>query len=475
MVFRIENDGITSATKETSRAVSNTAGNRHIFLADAYDHRPTDLHQASAIGGAALNANAKSRENKINPVTFKGASTTGINLNAIEKFAADYSNPNPQLDALFKNALPDAAHQSEVRPDGTVFVKTGDIPFEWYRDSAAEVTPYLYFAKDPQVGNYIKGVVEGQAKALKLHPYDAAFDKNYNVTWDRFELDSLLYPIELAWRYWKITGDKTIYSNDVKNGFDKALETMLVEQNHNKESKYTNEHLDQKPNGNPGMIWSGFRASDGDMVYHYSIPENMMASFVLKELAEIESDVNDDQAKADASLKLASQVDEGIKNYGIVDSKDFGKVYAYEVDGLGHSVLMDDANLPSLLAAPYMGYLPASDPIYQNTRRMLLSSANPNYYSGRLASGIGCGNTAPGTIWPLSLLAQGLTATNQNERDLMLKYLLASDPGDHYLHESFDANDQRKLTRNDFVWPNSLFAEYILADYMGYGSLPHAR
>jgi meiotically up-regulated gene 157 (Mug157) protein len=418
---------------------------------------------------------------------LSGRLPQSIELSAIDRAALSFrcepSGPvrvhvqtclDGQLETMFENALTDAEHQSQLESDGTVFVQTGDIPYQWERDSSAQVTPYLYFAKDsPAVATFLNRVIERQAKALERHPYAAAFNIDYSVTWPRYELDSLLYPIQLAWQYWQMTGDNTVFTSNVYRGFAAALKTMLTEQNHNTQSKYTDPGLVKTPVAYTGMIWSAFRPSDLGMVYNYNIPGNMMAVVVLKELAQIEADVYHDSGKAAASLKLSSEVDQGIKQYGIVHSAEFGQVYAYEVDGLGHYVLMDDANIPSLLAAPYIGYVPASDPTYQNTRRLLLSPADPYFYAGSLAGGIGSNNSPPGTVWPLSLLAQGLTTTGVAERQEMLKYLLASDPGDHLLHESFNVNNQKILTRPDFGWPNSLFAQFIMVSFEGYEPLPH--
>jgi meiotically up-regulated gene 157 (Mug157) protein len=51
---------------------------------------------------------------------------------------------------------------------------------------------------------------------------------------------------------------------------------------------------------------------------------------------------------------------------------------------------MDDANIPSLLALPILGFVPLSDKVYQNTRKMILEkSGNPYYLKGRGFKGIG--------------------------------------------------------------------------------------
>ena len=177
-------------------------------------------------------------------------------------------------------------------------------------------------------------------------------------------------------------------------------------------------------------------------------------------LAEIRRDVFKDSAGATQSVKLQREIMTAVYKYGTVNTKKYGKIFAYEVDGFGHANLMDDGNLPSLLGAPLSG-IRNDDPIYQNTRRFVLSNDNPYFYSGGLGSGIGSPHTPKGMVWPLAVLARGFTAQSLEEKTAALALLLASDPGDHLLHESFDPNNQRLLTRKDFGWPNAMFIEFI--------------
>ncbi len=89
-----------------------------------------------------------------------------------------------------------------------------------------------------------------------------------------------------------------------------------------------------------GMTWSGFRPSDDACVYGYLIPSNMFASVVLGYLKEIfETVYHDDELAARASA-LRAEIDEGIRKYGIVEHEEFGKIYAYETDGMGNYTLM---------------------------------------------------------------------------------------------------------------------------------------
>jgi meiotically up-regulated gene 157 (Mug157) protein len=307
---------------------------------------------------------------------------------------------------------------------------------------------------------------------MQLDPYANAFRADYTVWERKYELDSLLYPIILAWTYWKATGDASIFTADYQQGLLSALATMELEQHHQAKSKFTHETLGKNPVAETGMIWTAFRPSDDPSKYNYLIPSEMMAVVALGELAEIEKDVYKDATAASKAEAMKLAVHNGIQHYAIVHTSRFGDVYAFEVDGLGNSLLMDDANIPSLLGAPYMGYLSANDPIYQNTRRMLLSPDDPNFHTGTVASGIGSEHTPAGTIWPLSMLMQAFTATTDNERDECVRQLLASDPGDHTLHESFYPDDPKRYTRPDFGWPNALFAEYVMLHTLHMPPLP---
>jgi meiotically up-regulated gene 157 (Mug157) protein len=257
-----------------------------------------------------------------------------------------------------------------------------------------------------------------------------------------------------------------------------VLDTMEAEQDHPKNSKYTHFALTKNgkgPDSGPtGMIWTGFRPSDDNCKFSYLIPSEMMAVQALGNLAEIEDTVYHDQKQTDRASKLRREVHEGIQKFGIVYDAKFGYVYAYEVDGLGGVNLADDANIPSLLSAPYLGYVTANDRIYQNTRRMILSSENPNFASGKIGDGIGSEHTPKGNIWPLALIMQGMTTASPHERQKMLSELLDSDPGDHLLHESFNPDDPKSFTRKDFGWPNALFSEFMLVEFGNMQPLPTA-
>jgi meiotically up-regulated gene 157 (Mug157) protein len=339
--------------------------------------------------------------------------------------------------------------------------------------------------------------------------------------WERkYELDSLCYPIRLCYRYWQATGDETVFTEEVQKMLYAIVKVMETEQRHEELSEYRFERLSPCPPSDTlpfegrgtrtnftGMIWSGFRPSDDACRFGYLIPANMFAVVVLGYLATIAREVYRDEALAKRAEKLREEVEFGIQTYGIVDhphltqhsqtdrepfgaqekrqnatpsrpasalgqmdqetsktSSDFtsGQIYAYETDGFGNYLLMDDANVPSLLSIPYLGYRPANDPLYLNTRRFILSEENPYYFSGKAARGVGSPHTPHRYIWPIALAMQGLTSTDRAEQDELLKVLASTTAGTNYMHEGFCADDPAQFTRPWFAWANSLFSAFVL-------------
>lgn len=392
---------------------------------------------------------------------------------------------SPKLAKLYSNCYASTVDSALVpKEDGTYFVLTGDIPAMWLRDSSAQVNHYVGLSEDSEVADIVKGVIRRQFKYILIDPYANAFNeepngkgmtddrpKNGPWVWEhKYEVDSLCYPIRLLYRYWKHTGDRSIVDNEFVEVIKTVLKVWRTEQDHFKNSEYrffrdTNWLTDTIHNngmGEPvvptGMTWSGFRPSDDGCNYGYYIPSEMFAVTVLGYAAEMLGEKNPLTAEIKA---LRKEIDDGIKQYGIIDYKNFGKVYACEVNGLGDYTFMDDANIPSLISAPYIGYLKADDELYLNTRRLLLSKENKFYYEGTAAKGIGSPHTKPGFIWHIALSMQGLTSTDKAEMKQILDTMTATDGNTGFMHEGFDSNDPSKFTRPWFTWSNSLFCEFV--------------
>lgn len=192
----------------------------------------------------------------------------------------------------------------------------------------------------------------------------------------------------------------------------------------------------------------------------------MYAAVALKQMSEMAETVWQDRGLADRAAILGGEIREGIERYGITDHGKYGRVYVYEADGLGNTLLMDDAGIPGLLSMPYFGYCDASDPVYQNTRRLVLSSDNPCFYEGTRLTGIGSPHTKPGHVWPMSLIIQALTSDDDAEIERLVRMLVENDAGTGYIHESIHKDDERIYTRPWFAWVNSLFSEMLMKKIM---------
>jgi meiotically up-regulated gene 157 (Mug157) protein len=380
--------------------------------------------------------------------------------------ASEKSALASKLDKLYVTAFDEAINRhARVERDGTTYVSSGDINAEWLRDAAAVMEPYIGLAgSDRRIRQVLRGVVVRMARCILIDPYANAFWPDYRVAERKFEVDSLLYPIWFAHRYWRETGDRSIFTPEVRRAFKKVLTVLRDEQRHAARSPYRHPELTgpfAPAVGFTGMIWTGFRPSDDRARYHYNIPVNMFAVVVMRELSSIEGSVYRDSGAAANAWGLGIQIERGVEQFGTVHLAGFGEIYSYEVDGRGHAILMDDANVPSLLSIPYFGYLSNDDSIYRATRKFILSDRNPYYYVGRYASGVGSPHTPKGYVWPLSLIVQALTARDNGEVDRLMGYIAASDIGDHRLHESFNADWPESFTRDDFAWPNALYAKLI--------------
>lgn len=396
----------------------------------------------------------------------------------------------PELVTLFRNCFPNTLKTTaSLEEDDTTFVFTGDIPAMWLRDSSAQVHQYLPFAKeDPQIRRIVEGLIRLQARLILKDPYANAFNakpdnsgfpddatKQNPWVWERkYEVDSLCYPIHLAWEYWKETGLSGVFTLEFHKAMKVVVDLWQNEQKHGEASDYIFQRFGSadsdtlkyagkgRPVNHTGMTWSGFRPSDDACTFGYLIPSNMFAVVVLRHISEIAETCLSDKLLAAEALDLAEEINNGIQTYGIYRHPFYGSIYAYETDGFGNYNLMDDANVPSLLSIPYLGYAPASDPIYRNTRRFILSKDNPHYFEGRLAKGIGSPHTPQGFIWPIALSMQGLTSADDAEILSVVDTLAATDAKTGFMHESFHPDDPANFTRDWFAWSNSLFSELIL-------------
>ena len=302
-------------------------------------------------------------------------------------------------------------------PDGTVFLVTGDIPAMWLRDSAAQVLPLLRLGEyRPGAEEFAVAVLRRQLAFIALDPYANAFNAGPDGAghqrdrtsmtphvWERkYEADSLCYPLHLAERLWRRTGRTDVFDEGYWRAVRRVIEVWEVEQDHEARSEYRFQRrfagasgtLARHGRGRPvavtGLTWSGFRPSDDACVHHYNVPGNMFASLVLARLPQVaeaaEADGRPgprDTTLMDRAERLRCAIEQGLREHAIVGRGTATRPrWAYEVDGRGGVLEMDDANVPSLLSLPRLGYCAADDPTYQATRAFVLSPGNRYYYRG---------------------------------------------------------------------------------------------
>lgn len=401
---------------------------------------------------------------------------------------------DPRMVQLFINCFTNTLDTTVKRlEDGTTYIITGDIPAMWLRDSVAQIRPYLMAAgEDKEIADMLVGLVRKQCFYVNLDPYANAFNQEANGNcwehdetdmlpwiWERkYELDSLCYPIQLAYLVWKNTGRTDHFDETFVKGVRRILEVWRTEQHHEERSPYHfvrkncyfTDTLSRGGKGalvksGTGLIWSGFRPSDDSCVYGYLIPSNMFAVVVLGYLAEIANQVLGDEALAAEAEAFRMEVKEAIETLAVVKNEYYGRIYAYETDGYGQFLLMDDANVPSLLSMEYLGY-DGDREVMENTRRFILSEGNPYYFKGKAAGGIGSPHVPPYYIWHIGLAVQGMTESSREEKLRILQLMRDTDGGTGMMHEGFHVDDPTKFTREWFSWANAVFCELVL-DYCG--------
>lgn len=397
---------------------------------------------------------------------------------------------NPKWGEIFENVFSNTLLTTVKRvAEDDTYVLTGDIPAMWLRDSTAQVRPYLVLAnKDEEIKSMIKGVINRQFRMINHDPYANAFNETENnaghqddhtdmspIIWERkYEIDSLAYPLQLSYLYYLETKDASVFGEEFVSAVEKILDLWTVEQNHEnspynfeRDTTRSEDTLVNDGRGSDvaytGMTWSGFRPSDDSCIYHYLVPSNMFAVVVLGYLETIFSEVLDNKEIVEKAHTLKTEIDQGIKEHGIVET-DHGKIFAYEVDGLGNSLLIDDPNVPSLLSAPYLGYCDFDDEIYLNTRNHILSKHNEYFYEGEYSRGCGSSHTPENYIWPIALSIEGLTTHDKDHKKFLLDNLAKNDGGTLMMHESFDVDNPKNFTREWFSWANMMFCELVM-DY----------
>ena len=421
---------------------------------------------------------------------------------AVDAFVAEVAGlvKDPHVAAMFANCYPNTLDSTvQFKPDGgpnggpDTFVITGDIPEMWLRDSAAQVWPYLHLVPaDPKLAHMIEGLISRQARSIRLDPYANAYlrdpagtdtqwksdrtDMRPGVYERKWEVDSLAYFLRLSAGYHAVSGGKVApFDGAWLDAVNLVLETYDAQRGEGAFDAYRFQRVTAQASdtqwvggrglpGRPcGLIRSAFRCSDDATVLPYLIPSNLMAAAELDRVATVLDALDSERATAlhARCRAMAVELREAVEKHGTVEHPTHGRIWAYEVDGFGGALLMDDAGIPGLLSLPYLGAASATDPLYVNTRAFAWSADDPFYTKGKVTDGIGSPHTRHGSVWPMSLIARGLTATDPAEVSRMVAAVAALDAGTGFVHESLNPDDPADFTRDWFAWVNGLFGELV--------------
>jgi hypothetical protein len=416
---------------------------------------------------------------------------------AVEQTITDMQKKiaDPSLAVLFENCFPNTLDttvsigNTAGNPD--TYVVTGDIDAMWLRDSSAQVWPYLSLLKqDSQLRELVEGVIRRQGRMIRLDPYANAFMRNPTdkpLSWAvddktkhipgvgerKWEIDSLCYPIRLAHGYWRAAGDTKPFDADWQQTAWTILKTFREQQRKQGPGPYSFQRSSPIPSdtvplggfGNParpvGLIFSMFRPSDDACIFPLFIPANLFAVHSLRQLAEIAKDVYQDVPLRSGCLELAEEVEQAVARHGVIESP-HDRMWAYEIDGYGNALKMDDANTPGLLGLAYLGCCSLDNPIYRASRAFALSEANPYFFRGKVAEGVGGPHIGLNYVWPMSIMFRAFTSTSDAEIRQCLRWLRDTTAGTGFMHESFHCDSAKDFTRPWFAWANTLFGELIL-------------
>lgn len=403
---------------------------------------------------------------------------------------------DPALQVLFENCFPNTLDTTvwpgshEGKPD--TYVVTGDIDAMWLRDSSAQLWPYLPLAKeDAQLRELLEGAIRRQARMILLDPYANAFMRDATaapLSWAvhdktehragvgerKWEVDSLCYTIRLAHGYWRTTGDTRPFDAQWKEAAWTIVRTFRAQQRKQGHGPYSFQRETAAPSdtlplggfGNPalpvGMIFSMFRPSDDACIYPLFVPANLFAVVSLRQLSALAAQAADDAKLAAEAAALAAEVESALLRYGKTNHAKFGEIWAYEADGYGNVLRMDDANAPGLLSLPYLGCCPMEDALYRRTRQFSLSESNPYFFRGKAAEGVGGPHVGLNMIWPMSITMRALTSNDEREIRQCLRWLRDTTAETGFMHESFEKDNPANFTRAWFAWANTLFGELVV-------------
>jgi len=428
-----------------------------------------------------------------------------FNSTAVEKVVNDMKLllKDPDIARLFENTFPntlDTTVRYYSQEHNLAFIITGDITAQWLRDTANQFAHYgSLLGSDPELAKLVKAVINNEARYVSQYPYCGSFQPppesglapshndwadgvtvnppvdNQTVFECKYELDSLCGFLKLSRLYYRNTKDTSFMNDNWRMAVDQIFRVIneqsqpTFDEDFNFISFYNwtggngalSPMVDNRGNGEPkaftGLVGTHHRPSDDLSVFAFLTPANAMLSVELKNLADILDETRQLRNVSQQAKEWSTKIHDAIFDTTVVDN-----IFAYETNGFGGRYVMDDANVPSLISLPYLGFLDKRHPAYTATRKVLLSPKNPYFSAGKKFRGIGGPHVDPWHPWPMSQIS-AIFGTNDDQEILTSLYLIANNTaGLGLIHESQSIYDEKDYTRSWFAWANSYFAEMVL-------------
>jgi len=384
--------------------------------------------------------------------------------------------------------------------ENLAFIITGDITAQWLRDTGNQFAPYhSLLPLDTELQALVKAVINNEARYVSEYPYCGAFQpppesglaptvngaaylvevnppvSNLTVFECKYEIDSLCAFVKLSRHYYQATNDSSILNDAWFVALDQIF-TVIEEQSQasfdndfNFISYYNwtglpgspqppvNNGGNGEPRGSNGLVGTHHRPSDDLSVFSFLTPANAMLSVELTNLADVLETVGTGKNFSTLARKYSKVIGDAVWKNTLVND-----VFAYETNGLGSRYVMDDANVPSLLSLPYLGFLNISHPAYQATKKILWSRNNPYYAAGQNFSGIGGPHVDAWNPWPMSQVSRIFGSDDDVEILDALYTIVNNTDGLGLMHESISIYNESDYTRPWFAWANSYFGEMLL-------------
>ncbi|KAJ6528134.1 Six-hairpin glycosidase-like protein [Mycena capillaripes] len=433
-----------------------------------------------------------------------------FNSTAVEKVITDMKArlKDPDIARLFENTYPntlDTTVKYFSQKENLAFIITGDITAQWLRDTGNQFAAYTsVLALDPSLATLVKAVINNEARYVSAFPYCGSFQPppesglapsnnsfaalvtvdppvdNRTVFECKYELDSLCGFLKLSRNYYNQTKDASIFNEQWYTAINQIFRVVNEQSQSNFDADFNwisfynwtgspgslsppvNNAGAGEPRAFTGMVGTHHRPSDDLSTFAFLTPANAMLSVELGHLADIltasgQSKTAQGKNFSEQATLWSKRTRDAIWNTTVVNN-----IFAYETNGLGSRYVMDDANVPSLLSLPYLGFLDINDRAYVATRKLLLSRANPYFSVGANFSGIGGPHVDAWNPWPMSQIT-AIFGTDNDDEIITSLYLIANNTaGLGLIHESQSIYNYTSYTRSWFAWANSYFAEMLL-------------